>query len=220
VKTDTCNKCGPGTCDNQCISGYSLKNCSCVMCDLHCFECPINGYLRCDPGKCFNLYALDQKYNTCAPCDVNCGTNCTKPGTCAIGGCNPGYADLTSGTDNICGPCDPNCNGTCSAATKCDSTCKVGYSLDPVTKTCSVCARNCTSGCAVEGAGFCDSSCAFGTAWSPARNNPNKHACYPCATHCTSGCTKKDCCDSPYTCSTPTGASGPSSSDPTCTVCL
>jgi hypothetical protein len=192
VKTDTCNRCGAGTCDNQCISGYSLKNCSCVLCDLHCSECRINGYLRCDPGKCHNLYALDEKYNTCAPCDTNCGTNCTKPGTCAVGGCKPGYGDLASGTDNICAPLPP-----------------------PI-----VCARNCTSGCAVESAGFCDSSCAFGTAWSPAVNDPTgtKHACYTCAIHCTSGCTRKGCCDSPYTCAV--GTPGISPTDPTCHVCL
>jgi hypothetical protein len=228
----SCNIRGPGTCDVRCNAGYTINITSrhCQLCAEHCVNCSVSAYLRCD--VCEVGYVIDVTYKTCLQCDANCAVQCLSAGTCPSGSCKTGFvSSLVLGSTSLyyCSPspaCDANCAGGCATVGngKCDSTCISGFSLNTTSGKCMLCARNCTSGCSVEGAGFCDNStspCAFGTAWSPALNDPTgtKHACYPCARFCLTGCQLegKGCCDSPGSCSSGTYGI---STNPTCHVCL
>ncbi|ELU16806.1 hypothetical protein CAPTEDRAFT_205275 [Capitella teleta] len=111
---DNCMKCSEaGSCDEgECSSNYvyvlseSGTSASCKSCAPNCRKCDVAGEDKCDPGECYDKYALDTNSQTCSRCTDNC-KQCSSPDECNPGMCNEGFIYRSDVKD--CRACPPNC---------------------------------------------------------------------------------------------------------------
>ncbi len=177
-------------CGNSCANSTSPGSCgtSCTPCVVPNASAGCNTSGQCTVGTCTPGYA-DCNMNPADGCEVNtntdpnncsgCGLKCVLPnaapacvgGACAIGSCNPGYADCnmvptdgcevnTSTDPNNCGTCGFQCTGgeTCvsgkcvcgGGTTFCGTSC---VNLQTDSNNCGACGQVCAgTSC---NAGYC-----------------------------------------------------------------